>query len=606
MKEVSKEKNTYPQTTVHVTSCSKNVTDDAEGWELTIASQILSHGLRWEDPKLQPHHCSPVRVSVIDSSIQKSNKVEILNDVELMQRCWDEKWTWNQFEQAMGLQGWEYNPVLIDDQSKGIAGDHQHQTPHPIEDRIIHPRVQVGPDAWQKSRLLYDLGPPQARDQATGPHLATAPKQPDTPALLSPWAPAISAALTSEAVTALHSTDFYNDSVYWVDGVSYAYSVSTPRTSRENGRVSFSPSPDLDISNLDSLTPVLRPGDATAMQTLCTGGDSQSYSQVLTTKKASLTAKKVILRIHRQGPPPTPPTPPQPEAFNQGHDHTQKYEPKTESAPPASPSYAELLYAESIPPIDWVLGDQPYVDIFGAAGFEQPSDIGVHIPETPATFVDDDDRTPGMDMLADQAWELWVNTIGCVPSIQRAMNPLNTPIPIGNEEQHQTTSVSETSYILPQELEPQINLPPLNIIIWDILHQSAQSENYQTANYEAAAAKVEQLLPLDLEEGEIAVTLDLEEGEIFEAQPPKAPSDFDRAFEDCFASHLHTYAASTRRRERKRRCIRPDEAFGERNNGGRGNGSQALASLAAQYADSDGEQQFKATPGARHGNRSRA
>ncbi|KAF8419195.1 hypothetical protein EV426DRAFT_616321 [Tirmania nivea] len=280
-----------------------------------------------------------------------------------------------------------------------------------------------------------------------------------------------------------------------------------------------------------------------------------------------------------------------------------------------------MLYSESIPSMDWVLGHPPYNNFFPVIGCEGYSVAEAQIYDNRSTFADEDNPASDLDTAADQAWRLWVSTIGDVTSIRRTMKYPDSLIPTEHEEQHHMAPPPEISDIVEQVfqpqiespstddlaqaqgLEPTINLPSLDVMVREILLLPAISDDFLVTSCHLVAVKdlsgdpLVPLPPLDLEEGEISTPFDLEEGEIFEAQPPRPPSDIDRAFDDLFATQLSNYATSTRRRERKRRCIRPDEAFGERNTG-RIKSSQALASLAAQYADSDGEQQLRVTSGA--------
>lgn len=623
---------TYPPTTPRstVAPCSDSAAGDEDGWELTIAAQILTHGPNWEHSVQEPLRVGSPGVIVTDSSIPKSidpKKGEVdcpvLNDDELMQRCWDERWTWNQFEEAMGLQGWDYNLVPTDGDVKRPGDHNTPQDSYSCEDKAIHPQLDVSPDVWHKSRLSSGLTVAQTKDSQPTPHLATTENKSEAGQVISPSAPEICAPLSVEEVTKLHSSDFHNDNVYWIDGVSYAYSGhSQPST---NPRTAGSgTSTELDMGSLNNYASVDNHGDETAVPIPHTDGESQHPPQAHGARKVNPKTRKVILRIQANNLPAKPAAPTQASVMRQyfhAQDHNEGYAPNAEYIPRSSPTYTEMLYSESIPCMDWVLRDHLYTDLVSVTG------VPIYEPVFQLDNIDD----PNSDLdttSVDQAWRLWVDTIGSVPSVQRAMGPPDILIPTDYEEQTHPTDIwtilpqgSESYVEVPlmdgmvpeQELEPSINLPSLDAMVREILGIATTVDESFTvgspvATSEMVASKssndpLGQPFPPDLEEGEIASPVELEEGEIFEAQPPRLTprptTPFDRAFDDIFESQLNAYVTSARGRGWKKRCIRPDEAFGERNNPGRGKGSPALSSLAAQYANPDGEQQLKATSGAR-------
>ncbi|RPB27765.1 hypothetical protein L211DRAFT_890853, partial [Terfezia boudieri ATCC MYA-4762] len=626
------------QTTLSL--CSENITEDAEGWELTIASQILTHGPRWEHSVQEPPRVGSPGVIVTDCSTLKSigpikeeARYPVLNDDELMKRCWDEKWSWVQFEQAMDLQGWEYNPVLMDTEGKQPVDDSPGQVVECLSSSevAINSRIDVALDAWHKFRPSCDMSVAETQDSPPMPFAVATPK-PEAALIISASAQEKYIPLSLEEVTKLHSPDFHNDNVYWIDGVSYAYSPYTQPTSKKHStsRTSTSASLELDVENLDSCTPVANPGDQAIPQT---EGDSQSHSLAQTSKKTNVKTKKVILRVHNHNPPATTPAPSDASGIIQtihSQEHTGVHEINAKCTSPTSLTYTDLLYSEPIPSLNWVLGELPFTDFVSVATCD---DTGAPIQEAVAH-----DGHPESDVgifstdQAWQAWQLWVNTIGGVPSVQRAMRSLDSLLSTKNTEQPAITHPPEVPNILGQNCEPQlgfpsiestvleqepgpaINLPSLDVMVQEILHVPTAGDGSIVPTFDLVAGQDSpgdppgQPLPQDLEEGEIASPLDLEEGEIFEAQPPR-PESCARSFEDLFAAQVNAYASSTRRRERKKRCIRPEEAFGERNTLGRGKGSQALASLAAQYVDSDGEEQLRGISRGRlhrHGNFKRA
>jgi len=624
--------------------------DDPEGWELNIASQILNNGSRWEH---EPLGINSLDVTVTDSSILhlseptkgEAETAEVKDD-DVLKRCWDEKWSWSQFEEAMGLQDWGYLPAPVVYHEERVVGEHPQLGLLCSEDKVIHPCIEVTPDAWQKSRLSCDVSLGQTQNPAPMSHpatlqLSTTAQQKAASVIPEPGAD-ISVPLTFDEVTQLHSYHLHNDNVYWIDGISYAYSCPTQRTrSTPSGESS---SPGLDAGTFDRSALVVDDGEGAAMQDSHTGGGFQPCSHVPHTKKGNLKTKKVILRIQPHDMPLTPDTPTELPGTNHIHEPQELIPDKAKSSPPMSPTYTEMLYSRPMPPMDWIVGDHSYAGVSADTECEGCSSPGAQMSEIDFTLGGDGGPASDFDIHSDQAWQLWVNTIGSVPSIQRAMGFLDRPIPILTEqpEQHNETLPQETPAIqgpeqhndtLPQETpaiqgpenpmasstslqgmtqaqqpQPLVTLPSLNFVAGGVLHPLAIGEDPPPRIWNLIIDKSFAGYPLgqppSLAPSNNGAVLppDLEEGEIFEAQPP-SPS-----FDNLFSSQLGTYGGDTHARPWKRRCLRPGQDVGERNSAEGGWGSPALANLAAQYADSDNEQLAWKTFGApphRHGSSGR-
>lgn len=248
-------------------------------WELDQVIRILTHSVGL--PALVR---SSLEFDVTELRLHNPFDGEVKGTI--LRHTWDESWSWDQFEQAMDMKDWEYQPIVMKNQFQVVL-DTQAQI-------CNQPKLQVYP-----SSEISHTTPVKTKGTTNGNKLGArvslmdskAPRNATEVMWVSPLVSVNQVNLPStetlrlrdpilvvQQVEDLFSQDFVNDSVYWVGGEAHTY-LGPPR---------FEPSVEicqsLNSVQLQHTSPVVSPIQCTDLVA--------TTSMDLPTK-----TKKVVLKI---------------------------------------------------------------------------------------------------------------------------------------------------------------------------------------------------------------------------------------------------------------------------------------------------------------------
>lgn len=189
-------------------------------WELDQVIRILTHSVGL--PVLLN---SSLEFDIAELRLHNPFDGEIENTI--LRHTWNELWSWDQLEQAMDMEDWEYKPIIKENQFQGVL-----ESPAQIYDQprlpsseITHAALIEAKEGTQQSQLSAQVslvGPKPPRHGRKVMKISSSVNEVDLP--LSQQAKLQDPILGVKEVEDLFSHELVNDSVYWVGGEAHNYS----------------------------------------------------------------------------------------------------------------------------------------------------------------------------------------------------------------------------------------------------------------------------------------------------------------------------------------------------------------------------------------------
>lgn len=563
---------------------------DPDGWELEVAINILSNGIGPLSDKSQWENNYPDTGTFqsVNSLTNNLSKEAVSSNEDVLSHTWNEAWTWEEMENQMGMTNWDYKP--IDDTYEVGKPVHEYPLTAPLGSETEQEDLESPASSTQASTVTAKSNHAHPELERSSPVISSRPKAKQLTSidrLSDPKRPTLQ--LTVDDVNRLYASSHDIDNVYWIGNTGYAYACSTTDM---NTCVNMISDPDNVISD-DS---VLAVSLSRRHSSHVTYQHSQPLSLTPTkTSEAEPKARKVLLKIAA----PTSLIKPSLELSvdtnsstadgwlgNSGKAEMKQINHRFSSTYP-SPDVAILAdLSDDERPID---EESPYIDFFAAAGFE-----GYMITRV------DNVRThegEGFHPYLDSADTIGANRVTSIPRRQHVSDyserassePIHieqSPRPISSGHFKSLDGLPAAGLATSEDtLLDECSLPLDCLLPYNWIEDPDGVLTNSGQNQQLSRSIEEIVLMSQGSE-------DPEEGEIVEYPAdyaiPKPLTPIEQRHNDFFEDAMKEHQIIIRKRERKRRCVRPEEAFGESLNkpAVRPTVPKALESIATQYADS--------------------